>query len=123
MVLNSEVADRLHQFRSHVRRNWLTYASLLLIALVTFGVPQIRNLFAFPPLTRGTSTATVAFYVYAALLIGVYIAIGGWIVPPRNPLKKPSPDNPPAASLGPPVRQAGYHANPQAPVRGREAGR
>jgi hypothetical protein len=99
MFLNSKLTEGLHRLRSHGGRNWLTYASLLLIAFVTLGVPQVRNLFAFPPLSGGaTSAATATFYVYAAVLIGVYVVTGGWIVPPRNPLKTPAQPPPPAAA-------------------------
>src|SRR5688500_5786376 len=96
----SKFSEVLHEFRGHVRRNWLTYAALLLIALVMLGVPQVRNLFTFHPLSSGAaSAATVAFYVYALVLIVAYVATGWWIVPPRNPLKPPAKP-PPAATEG-----------------------
>lgn len=55
-----QLTEGLHRLRGHGGRNWLTYASLLLIAFVTLGVPQVRNLFAFPPLTSGAASAATA---------------------------------------------------------------
>ena len=69
----------LERIRVHLRRNWLTYAAVLLIALVIIGVPQVQHLFEFPLLASGfASLPVVAFYCYAAILIGVYFV--SWVV-------------------------------------------
>jgi hypothetical protein len=85
-MTTSAAFGRWERIRTHLRANWLTYASVLLIALVVFGVPQVLHLFEL-----GTPSGEAnAFYAYSAAVILIYFATGWWIVPPqvRFPIRR-----------------------------------